>query len=340
MNVCIHCFNDEELKHFIIVNSDKKGKCDYCSDGFNSELLEISELLDFFAEFIGVFKANSNGKVLTKLIQEDWNLFSSESECHNILSDILLALGNKEIEPTSEVDYTDEILECCGYWEKLKQEIKWEKRFLTDVTILEDYGWDRFFQQTQELSSSNPLFRARLHYSGNQKVFETLDMGCPDPQIVSAGRGNPLGIPYLYLSLNLQTTIYEVRATYLDEVSIGIFSPKSNANIILVDFTESASAFSKVDSILEYTKGMLLKRNISSDLSKPIRRYDSEIEYIPTQFICEYIRYIAPHTDGIIFNSSIHVGGKNIVLFDQKKVECTSVIMHRITRVNIESIQI
>ncbi len=129
-----------------------------------------------------------------------------------------------------------------------------------------------------------------------------------------------------------------MRATYLDEVSIGTFKVKEGKEIILVDFNEDASVFSKVDKIVEYTKSMLLKKSISKDLSKPIRRYDSELEYIPTQFICEYIRYITDKK-GIIFNSSLHNGGKNIVLFEQDKVERINVDLHCITNVDISAIK-
>ena len=47
MKVCVHCFNDIELKQFIVSNSNEKGKCDYCSNGIYSELLEVGELLDY-----------------------------------------------------------------------------------------------------------------------------------------------------------------------------------------------------------------------------------------------------------------------------------------------------
>ena len=161
-------------------------------------------------------------------------------------------------------------------------------------------------------------------------------MGSPEKSIVPAGRANPQGIPYLYLSKSIETVLYEIRSTFLDEVSVGTFQIKEDSKVILVDFTEKASAFSKVDEIIEYTKSMLLKRNISNDLSKPIRRYDSEIEYIPTQFICEYIRYISD-SDGILFNSSLHVGGKNIVLFKHDKVRCIKVEKHYISQVEIRS---
>ena len=89
MKVCIHCFNDEELKRFIITNSTEKGKCDYCADNIDTELLDIGELLDFFAEFIAIFKFDSEGIAFSELIQNDWNLFSDDGKCSIILSDIL-----------------------------------------------------------------------------------------------------------------------------------------------------------------------------------------------------------------------------------------------------------
>jgi len=344
MKVCVHCFNDLELKQFIISNSVEKGRCDSCSDGLVSELLDIKELLDFFAEIIKIYKIVDKGIPLVELIQHDWNLFSDKSDCQKVLRNIISTLKTEITDPLINVNYIDEITECTSYWEALKEEIKWKKRFLTNIVKLEDLGWHRFFKRTVILNSSKPLFRARLHYSGDQKLFNKTDMGCPEGIKASAGRANPQGIPYLYLSEKIETTLYEIRAAYLDEVSVGEFKIKDGYEIILVDFTESTSAFLNVDDIIEYTKSMLLKKFISADLSIPIRRYDSEIEYIPTQFICEFIRHysgIPPdfkiHPDGILFNSSLHNGGKNIVLFEQTKVECISVAMHRVTKVEIKS---
>jgi hypothetical protein len=334
MKVCVQCFNDLELRRFIATNSHEAGKCDYCDIGIDSELLDISELLDFFAEFIGIFKSDPNGIPLVQMIQNDWALFSGEATGYNILSDIILALNSSITNPQETVSYIEDVIECISYWETLKDEIKWRKRFLTNIDKLEELQWHHYLSQTLQLSTSEPLFRTRLHYLSDQKEIDTKEMGCPDKSQTSAGRANPQGIPYLYLSKNIETTLYEVRATFLDEVSVGTFHVKENSTVILVDFSESSGAFSKVDEIVEYTKRMLLKRLISDDLSKPIRRYDSELEYIPTQFICEFIRYITG-ADGILFNSSLYNGGKNIVLFEQDKVECVSVAKHRVTKVEI-----
>lgn len=338
MKVCQYCFNDFELKRFIVSESEEKGKCDYCSEGFNTELLEVGELLDFFSEFIGVFKIDTSeaGLPLVKIIQKDWNLFVDEQIAHDILSDLLLAFPCIINNPQDYVSYTDEIVESYSYWNILKDELKWNLRFLIDVDRLVDLGWDSFFNKSVEISNDYPLFRARVHLNGEKHPFDLKELGCPPRESTKAGRANPTGIPYLYLSKEIETTLYETRATFLDDVSIGIFKVKEGEKIVVVDFTEDISAFLNIGNIVNFTKSRFLKEQISRDLSKPMRRSDSELEYIPTQFICEFIRYITG-AEGILFASSLYDKGKNLVLFSQEKVICESVELHRVKKVEIES---
>jgi RES domain. len=56
---------------------------------------------------------------------------------------------------------------------------------------------------------------------------------------------------------------------------------------------------------------------------KPLRRFDTEIEYVPTQLICEYCKQNG--ADGIQFNSSLHQGGVNVVLFNPSDAQCVGV---------------
>jgi thiamine transporter ThiT len=83
-----------------------------------------------------------------------------------------------------------------------------------------------------------------------------------------------------------------------------------------------------------YCRRTLLKKRIGKDLSKPIRRYDSKIEYVPTQFICEFLRYVIG-ADGIIFNSSLNPEGQNVVLFDDQLVECIEVKQYAVSGMDI-----
>jgi hypothetical protein len=84
-------------------------------------------------------------------------------------------------------------------------------------------------------------------------------------------------------------------------------------------------------------KDIVIKKKIldaiSRDLSKPLLRYDSELEYVPTQMICEYCKTMG--ADGISFESSLYESGKNYVLFNPSDAECIGVDEHVITKIDI-----
>ncbi len=121
----------------------------------------------------------------------------------------------------------------------------------------------------------------------------------------------------MYLSDNAETILYEIRASYLDEVSLASFRLKQDLteDIVISDFKETHSLYAP-NSVNLRIKSTLLKQIISRDLSKPMRRYDSELDYIPTQFICEFIK-VFTNVHGIKFRSSLHNIGNNIVVFNQ-----------------------
>lgn len=336
MKVCPCCFDDGELNIFIETKSKEKGVCPYCKKE-KVDLIDISELLDFFEEFLSVFKKGDDGQPLIDILKDDWHFFTEEVDANKLLSDILILSKSNLFSFNDLVVYSDEIEECVSYWSKLKDILMWERRYIIDSTVLDEkYGWGGLFTHTQNLLEDEELFRARLHQNDNHEVFQESKMKCPPKEKATSGRANPAGIPYLYLSKDKETTLYEIRATYLDDLSIGIFKPLKGKEIVLVDFNEDIHMYANEGNLTEYVKSVLLKSSISKDLSKPMRRYDSELEYIPTQFICEFIRCVTG-ANGILFKSSLHKGGENIVLFDQDLVECIKVVKHSVNEIEIKS---
>lgn len=337
MFVCKNCFSDKELQAFI-ESSGVSGKCDVCKSS-NVDVIDLLELLDFFQEFLENFRRSENGIPLKSKIQESWSFFSSLDSASKILNAAIVKI-NTEIESSTDlVDYKNEIVENHTYWDTLKEKLKWERRFLPDLEIIQDLGWDGFFNTQFELEPKDRLYRARVHHQSGDKSYNPKDMMCPKPEISKGGRANPSGIPFLYLSDNEDTVLYEVRASYLDELSIGEFRLKKEfGKVKIVDFTEDTVLF-QPGQVTETIKSRLLRDRISRDLSKPMRRYDTEIEYIPTQFICEFIK-IFTGASGIRFSSSLHPEGNNVVIFNQDKVECTRVTLKKISLVNLGSTEI
>lgn len=339
MKVCVNCFSDKELKGFIS-SSTEIGDCEVC-ESKNQSLLDVSELFDFFQELLDNYKVFENGMSLASKIQSHWSFFSSHGVANKILNDVLPNLQTEIISSNINVEYTDDIIENYNHWELLKEELKWKNRFVINIERLEELGWDGFFNTQFKLSKDVELFRARLHHQSGLEVYKPEQMTCPPKEFASAGRANPSGIPFLYLSDNEETVLYEVRASYLDELSVGTFKLKTvMESIKLVDFTEDTSLFQPSSGSINKTiKGKLLRQKISNDLSKPMRRYDSELEYISTQFICEFIKVFTGAL-GIRFNSSLHPKGNNIVLFDQNLMTCVLVKKVKINSVNLQGLEI
>lgn len=342
MKVCVNCFSDKELKGFIS-SSSVIGDCAVCESN-NQQLLDVSELFDFFQELVDNFKIEENGIPLSSKIQSNWSFFSTHYTANKILKYVLPKLKTKVISPNINVEYTDDIRENYNHWEILKEELKWKNRFVIDIYKLgkDKFNWDNFlkdFNSQDILTPKNKLFRARINSQEGNHIFKKKDMGCPPKEITKGGRANPTGIPFLYLSEDEDTVLYEIRASFLDEISVAKFKLSKGIELIkIVDFTKESPLF-QPDNIKETIKGKLLRDRISEDLSKPMRRYDSELEYIPTQFICEYIK-VFTDAQGIRFKSSLNKKGNNVVLFDQNLMTCTSVKKVKINSVNLQGMEL
>lgn len=325
------CFADPEIVGFI-QSEGVQDTCDF-SQTSNCVVIDIVELTDFFLELLENIKENENGRPLIDLVQNDWNLFSNTQIGSEIIDYILIKSELVLENANTLVSYNDEIIDAITYWDVLKESLKWKSRYITDIEKLVELKWDSFFNTQFKLSRGRVLFRARVHHEAGKEAFKPEGLKSPPSKVTSSGRANPSGIPHLYLCDNAKTVLYEVRASYLDELSIGKF--KATRPLRIVDFTEKTSIYNP-GAVNDTIKAHLLRKYISRDLSKPMRRYDSELEYIPTQFICEYIR-VNTGADGIQFQSSLHPKGKNIVVFDDDLVDCFDVSLVKVDKTMLHS---
>jgi len=137
-------------------------------------------------------------------------------------------------------------------------------------------------------------------------------------------RANYRYIPYLYCANEPYTALIEVRPRLSASVSVATI--RVNAPIYLLDFTMATIPNGMSQS----------KKDLFSDLSnlysKPATTDDDTLDYIPTQYIAEYIREL--NYDGIIFHSSLlpnifeqsmsdyqPIDRYNVVIFNYSKCE-------------------
>lgn len=330
MQICESCFNDDELRLAIQQESMVRGVCDAC--GSTTMVTDAEFLSDFFGEVLSLFVPCGEGLDVVTLLQRDWNLFVSDV-VGRIIVEYFLAEGDFGYTAADKVGYSDIITQTVKEWDILKERVMTKTRFFTSLSSFEKLG---LISYNMTIPQNTSLFRARVIPSGKSMLGKE-EMGCPPADKATAGRANPMGIPYLYLCKNEETTYYEVRALYLDRLVIGTFSTSRELKIL--DFTKPLSLYvanlQSSDLAMEVSKYLLLQR-ISKDLSKPLRRFDTELEYVPTQLICEFCKL--HEIDGIMFNSSLHKGGVNVVLFDADNAECAAVKQVEINRVDISSV--
>lgn len=328
MWVCKDCFADEEIRKDVENNSTEEGRCDVC--GKIGKRCDISVFADFFVSVIKLFKTDINSQdTIFSILEKDWNIFTDSQCARTILAEVIRISG-LAINLEDKVSYSDDIVARASVWEQLKIEVKENYRYFVDHEKFDSYA---DLSPSATLKEGSFLFRARITPDG-QKKLKPKNMGCPDKGKATAGRANPLGIPYLYLCKDEETTFYEVRSVYLDRLSIGKFQIQRDLNI--VDFNSKSSLFLSFDgtnSLSDTVVKKLIQDAISRDLSKPLRRYDTELEYIPTQLICEYCK--RNNADGICFNSSLHSGGVNYVLFNPDDAQCIRVDSREIKSIKI-----
>ena len=289
---------------------------------------------DFLYALLSLYEISSEGEPLSKALIEDWQVFADETSLAHVLG--LLGTPFHSDDP---VRYVTEYWNYLQAWEDVKDEVKTKTRFFCHmdsiVDILNDFDVE---SESLMLFKDEKYFRARVHHK-EESTFCTSEMGCPPtPELATPGRANPNGIRYLYLCCDDKTPFFEVRPYYLDRVDIGKFLILED-NVKIVDFTERVNLFKVFydegeDVFKQKVKRRVLFDAISSDLSKPLRSFDSELEYVPTQFICEYFKDSG--ADGIMFKSSVRAAGKNLVLFYPEKAECVEVYPYEVNKIDID----
>lgn len=318
MIISADLFRSDELKAWALDNS-VTGQCDV--SGKKDLLIDTTQLSDFFFALFTLFEEDADGCKLSDSIQKDWKLFVEDSFPELVLPIILHELAIP-LTSDSKVKYKNNVTEPCVRWVEIKKALRTERRFFAGDLIQDEDKWDVFFASNFTIKEGTPFRRARIN-DDEKKLYSTeSELGMPPADKAPAGRANTYGIPYLYLGDNEQTVMYESRALVKDILSIASY--RTTVDLDVVDFTFKPDLFGvyqqSEDDFLADVQRYVFLNEVARDLSKAVRRYDNkEIDYLPTQFVCEYIRLVTA-AKGLIFQSAQYPEGKNIVLFNDENV--------------------
>ena len=346
MNCCIECFRDSEIRR-IIDSVDRVGDCDFCGskDVKIYPVGEYGTVENLINSVVEEYEVSDKGYGdLETVILNEWS----------ILSDKFSPVFTEGICSYSTPEFPIELVKAlCSMFRNCDDDIY--SKFVVlhqsdDDDIMSEYGivsgwdWGSFSEEIKccnrfhnnlfnpEIMSSflsyavkkyeatSVFYRARR--SADKDGFAVDKMGAPPSEKSTAGRINPEGISVLYLASDSETALNEIRASTFDFVSVGTFRANKDFRIVSLLELASISPFAYND-IWQYAINHRCLCDFSDTVSKPLRRTDSTLDYLPTQFISDFIK--SERYDGVEYKSTMNPGGTNIAIFDESLFECIDV---------------
>lgn len=342
MYCCENCFKDRELKS-IVKQSQKKSDCDFCSskDVFVVELEYNEDIRSNFEELLDVYdfvidkgeQEQFDARPIENILVEDWNVFNFSGETVRRFISCLFPEKDFGIPFAITRKFENSFLDKysllgCYEWEDFVKEIKQVNRFHTHK-INEDILRKLVKAICKQYKKGQEFFRARIW---SETEGYTIDkMGAPPFEKASAGRVSAEGIRCLYLADSIETTLHETRAGMHDRASVATFRLQQDIEVIDLAALDSISPFAGIDMTM-LAINMRHLRMISADISKPLRKHDSNLDYVPTQFICDFIK--SEGFSGVEYNSVMHKNGINLAIFDERLFQCVDVKHYDITTID------
>ena len=337
MHCCEKCFKDSEIRA-IIRGQNTYGKCDFCHrDNVLICDLEGNEYLkDNFESLLDVYTPinemvhnypKEKADLLKNVLCSQWSIFNlSPDYVYRFLITLLPEKYTEQpalfdtpigISGSINTEYMNQYSILGTYqWEDFVTEIKERNRFHTN--IINKRVLDTILSATcKQYKAGSTFYRARIW---NDKYgFDKDHMGAPPASKATAGRANPEGISCLYLADSVDTTLHETRAGVYDYATVAQFRLLQDIEVVNLAAIDKISPFQEIDcSLLAINLPHL--RKIGYEISKPLRRHDSPLDYLPTQYISDYIK--SAGFAGIEYKSTMCKKGVNFAIFDETLFEC------------------
>ncbi len=332
MNCCSNCFNDRYLTTVIIQMSVNTGNCDFCQLE-DTPIISPEELNYRFQPLLDLYElTDDEGESIVDLLKNDWMLFTSlDNEKATELLELIVELELHGLFTSKENEDKVRI----SNWKDFKTELKHDNRYFPKKAP--DY------EHLNELLAHiilpyedvpQYLYRSRVNI--DTEIIDIEKMGKPPAKISTAGRANPMGIPYLYAASNIKTAIAEIRPHKGDNITVAKFEVKEA--LILADLRnprESVSPFGlDEDGVNQIFIDLDYLCHLGDELSKPILPREAHLEYLSSQYLCELIKHCG--YDGVIYKSSVG-DGDNYAVFSDDKLEAIETKVYSVDNVEITS---
>lgn len=367
MKFCSDCFKDSEIRN-IIEGINNKGKCEILkikSDHIYDTDVH-TELTPYFDALLEVYYPvalcnpsidSSNSVYLKYDLNQTWDIFNDNCKSNNIYK-IIKSICKDRYAKTPQLfdegivikDLYDESyrkshsLLLTDSWNSFKDNLIRSNRYHSNsfnTNLFEKYCW----KIRKIYKKGHLFFRARI---SSKDGFSTSKMGVPPIDKSKSGRVNAEGIECLYLASDLSTAVSEVRPGVADFITIGTFELKKDIGVADIKEIDSISPFVEpdYDFLVEYALNKDILKRIKVEMSKIVRQNDSKLDYVPTQYICDFIKQIEKTSkDGIVNFAGVEYGSTlkksldsyNLAIFYPKLFKCIRTEVVQVSSLNYQT---
>lgn len=328
---CAECFGDHGLRRSVIPSrTEGRGQCNFCK-ATDIDLVTPSKLAAEFEMLTSIYEFNPEGRLLVEWLKEDWSLFPNldHANAKSLLAEIMDDVDIVRKTFTPSLAFKSDGLVA---WETLRDELMYKNRYFLNEAL----DKDRLEVLLSHLTTNElpeVWHRARITTSGAAYTIE--QMGAPPRNLASHGRANPSGIPYLYLGSSPETAIAEIRPHTGETASVAQFilqgpitavDLRSPRELVSPFLLEDASEVGRMRADVPFLE------RLGNELTRPVLPRSAAIDYLPSQYLCEFIKKIG--YNGVIYRSSVS-NGINLALFDPLKGTANSVALFDVKRVSV-----
>jgi len=352
MYCCNNCFADAEIT--AIINANKQiGTCDFCGS-MNVHVYELGKdqtIAELFDGLLDIYTPTSDlpddfprgqTDLIKNILCYNWHIFNLKPDCIYRLITAICSERYKEqpdlfdspvgIHQSQDNNYLEDNSILKNYcWEDFVEGIKHKNRFHSDY-VNTDILFVFLRCAVKSHKVGEVLYRSRICPDKNGYLRK--EMGPPPDRKATSGRVNPTGISILYLSNSRDTTLYEIRAGVYDYVTVGCFRLNRDIEVINLADIDKISPFIGIDygfDFTQYAMNIEHLKMIAQEIAKPLRN-DNVLDYLPTQYISDYIR--SKGYDGIEYISTMCKNGTNLAIFDQSLFKCTSTTVYDVKSIS------
>lgn len=322
-----------------------KGKCDYCNKIKN--VVSLKHLMKFLMDPIVYFYDDptfikpfgSDAGYYLANYSNAWEILQNEFHLEINNTDLL---GDMESWIDIEQKWADEkaLLNDGQYarqatWAYFCYLVKHQVRYLFQdyntniqtktrkslkplVILREVEKMIRKYRMISIIPAGSQVFRCRQHLS-EEIISRPFQMYAPDIEHCRyPNRMSPAGISMLYCAFDVTTSLNETLDMKLDDSSFTTVSFTLKEDTPVIDLSNLPPLPSRFDAKnRRRLEDVTFLQSFVHDLCKPIARDGKEhIDYVPTQIVTEYFRYMfKPKIDGIIYPSTKSKGNNSMVLF-------------------------